>query len=66
MVILDSPALGVPRSEWEEWLAKLRAMKHNNPTVMFAIKRAESILERYDEREGAAQVQVADNEVPQR
>lgn len=49
-MILDSPALGAPRAEWEQWLAKLRAMPQNDPTVAFAIKRAEAVLQRYGER----------------
>lgn len=50
-MILDSPDLGVPRVAWEQWLAQLRAMPQNDPAVAFAIKRAEDVLKRCDERE---------------
>ena len=50
MMILDSPDLGAPRAEWEQWLAQLRAMPQNDSTVAFAIKRAETVLQRCDER----------------
>jgi len=50
MMILDSPDLGAPRAEWEQWQAKLRAMPQNDRTVAFAIRRAEAVLQRYDER----------------
>ena len=49
-MILDSPDLGAPRAEWEQWLAKLRAMPQNDRTVAFAIRRAVAVLKRYDER----------------
>ena len=50
-MILDSPDLGAPRAEWEQWLAKLRAMPQNDRTVAFAIRRAVAVLKRYDERD---------------
>jgi len=48
---VESPNLGAPRVEWEQWLAKLRAMPQNDRTVAFAIRRAVAVLDRYDERD---------------
>jgi hypothetical protein len=53
-MILDSPDLGAQRVEWEQWLGKLHAMPQNDPTVAFAIRRAEAVLKRYDERTSVA------------
>lgn len=51
MMFLESPALGAPRAEWEAWKKKLTQYKRNDPSVAFALKRAESVLGRIDERE---------------
>jgi hypothetical protein len=51
MMILESPNFGVPRAEWEDWLAKLAAMPQNDPSVPYATKRAQAVLLRNDERQ---------------
>lgn len=55
MMFLESPALGAPRVEWEAWKKKLTQYKRNDPSVAFALKRAESVLTHMDEFERMGQ-----------
>lgn len=42
--ILESPDLGDPKEVWTKWLDELRTKNRRDPTVQFAIKRAERVL----------------------
>lgn len=51
MMLLESPALGDSKAEWEAWAEQLGSLKQKDPSVAFALKRAEAVLSRMAEHE---------------
>lgn len=51
MMFLESPALSAPKSEWTAWQSKLQKMKSNDPSVVFARKRASAVVQQLEARE---------------
>jgi len=54
MNFLTSPALSAPLSEWIAWREKLAKMKPSDPSVAFARKRAQVVIERLQCRDEIA------------
>ena len=51
MIFLDSPCVTASKTEWKNWLEELKRMDQNNPSILFAIRRAENIIRLIDETE---------------
>lgn len=66
MMFLDSPALTAPKKEWETWHNKLTRMNRYDPSVAFALKRAETVLEQIAMRESAAPSAAGANQTAKR
>lgn len=45
MRLLTSPELGEPAETWEAWVVQLRKMSQSDPSVQFALQRAQRILD---------------------
>lgn len=51
MIFLESPDLGDSKETWVNWLAQLRQMNRRDSSVVFAIKRAERIIQEMEKIE---------------
>ena len=50
-MMLESPALTAPRQDWERWRDELLRMNRRDPSVEWALQRAQRVLARMSERE---------------